>query len=177
VKSALGLLAGLLAFDLLLNLPGVTPSAPFAPLMLFANHLAPSIDLLVVAAVLMVSAGAGPRAKAGIRVGLAAAVALLLGMEVLLRLGPGAVHAWSRAMPWGLLALAGAGAVAALAAVGVLSWLLAGMLYNGFARATWRSVFLAVVAGCTILQVLTRVRIFAPSALPRLAREVTQLLG
>ncbi|MGD0726699.1 MAG: hypothetical protein ABSB63_14200 [Spirochaetia bacterium] len=50
-RGIAGLIVGLLLFDLLVNLPGWSPGAPVSSL------LAPSVDLLLVAAALMGAAG------------------------------------------------------------------------------------------------------------------------
>jgi hypothetical protein len=43
---------------------------------------------------------------------------------------------------------------------------------HGFSSAIVRSTFLVVVALCAVLQVVARHRIFAPSIIPRLLREL-----
>ena len=143
-----GLLAGMAAFDILMNLPGVSPSSPVLSL------LAPSIDLLVVLAVLMSAAYGSQR----VRTGVAAAVAILLAMFV----------GWQAFQRWG--ASAGTGRVIILAAAAVCaggaSFFLARLVLRAFGDAMLRAAFLLVAACCAITQALLGVRIFSPSVLP-----------
>ena len=166
-RSLLGLLAGLLAFDLLLNVPRIDAASPILSL------LAPSIDLLIVAAVCWgIAQGAelprrGPRILACGLVAflLAYALAARFGVDVVLRLfGGGSVAAvFSVALSAGIAAVA-------LGAV----YLLTGLVAAGFQKPMVRNIFLLVVAISAILQVFTHNLLFTPSIL---ARAVLDLLA
>ncbi len=146
-----GLFAGLLLFNLLLNLPGFTREAPVASL------LAPSIDLLVVSALLAFAAQSRPTGRRALR---ALAVALLLLFtvyEAATRFGTDAVF---RPLP--LLAVP-AGAAA--------GWLAAGLVLRGFDAALVRSAYVAAVAVTAVVQVMTANKVLTQSIVPRMARD------
>jgi len=165
-----GFLAGFLVFDLLVNLPGFLPAFPVGSLIL------PSIDLLVVAAALLGVAQAGGSARVPLRIVTCGLLVILLafetasrfGSDIALRLLGGGSAAW----------IAGSCAVslALVAAAAGVAWLASGLLLQGFSSTIVRSTFLVVVALCAILQVATRYRIFAPSAIPRLFRDLWNVI-
>jgi hypothetical protein len=82
-RGLTGLLAGLLLFDFLVNLPGFSLSSPVGSL------LVPSIDLLVIVAACMGIARAGERAKFLLRVAVAVFAVGLLVCSAGLRFGFG----------------------------------------------------------------------------------------
>lgn len=164
-RSLPGLLAGLLVFDVLVNLPGFLPAFPVGSLIL------PSIDLLVVAAALLGVAQAGERARVPLRIASCGLLVLLLAWETTSRFGPGIAL---RLLGGGSAArIAGSCAIslAAMAAAAGVAWLASGRLLQAFSSAIVRSAFLVVVALWAVLQVVTRHRIFAPSAIPQLLRD------
>jgi hypothetical protein len=160
LKSAARLVAGLFAFDLLVNLPGLSTAHPVASLLL------PSIDLLVAAAALWGAAQAGDRGRRTLRIVICALLLLLLAAETALRFGidiPLHMFGWPAA----------AGCIVALlivAAVAAVAWLSSGLVVRGFESAIVRNVFLVVVAALAVLQAVARYHLFASSALPRLFR-------
>ncbi len=156
------LLAGVLLFDILVNLPGFSPTAPVDSLLL------PSIDLLVVAAACKGIARAGERARLPLRIAVSVLAVILLacgaglrfGFDVEARLFGGdtfiAVAAgW--AVTLGLLSLAGAAA-----------FFLSGLLVGGFQQPIARSVVVLLVSLAAVLQVVSGRRLFTPSIIPRL---------
>jgi hypothetical protein len=159
------LLAGLLLFDVLINLPGFSPASPFASL------LAPTIDLLVIVAVCMGLAQAGEAARRPLRIVLgvlvaalvASAAGLRLGFDIAPRLlgnGSGAAG-WSAAAGWAVC-------VVILAGVGVVSFLLSGLLIEGLQSRVVRSIMLLLIALAAVLQVVSGRRLFGASVIPRL---------
>ncbi len=161
-----GLLAGLVAFDLLLNLPGFSTASPAASL------LAPSIDLLVITAACMGTAQTGQRARQGLGIVVTIAAVLLIasrtgarfGFDVGLRLvAPGTAVGTAASC---LLSLA------ILAAAAGVSYLLVGLLVRGFAPPITRSVVLLLIALLAVLQVLTGRRLFSASVIPRIVSDI-----
>jgi hypothetical protein len=164
-----GLLAGFLAFDLLINLPGFLPDAPVASL------LAPSIDLLIVAAALFGVAQSAAGTRRGLRIALSILLACLLAYETGARFGfdivPGLLGGGSVFLKTLSIALS----LIVLAATAVIAFLLSALVLRGFSSLLVRSSFLAVVAVCAMVQVLSGRRVFGPSGLPRLARDIASL--
>lgn len=183
--TVIRLLAGLLFFDLLLNGAGFDPGSVVSTL------LRPSLDLLVVAAALLVAAQAdarpasGARAGADARSGSGAGHRVIRGIVCLFVAGI-ALHTLGRrfglaavVMPFGS---AGAAAAAgwALVVVGAailvgLAWVAGGLVVRGFATVAVRSVFLLAIAMMAVVHVLAGNRVFAPSELPRIVREIVGL--
>jgi hypothetical protein len=157
-----GLLAGLLLFDLLVNLPGFSPASPFVSL------LAPTIDLLVIAAAGMGIAQAGDDARLPLRIVLSALAVVLAACSAGLRFGfdiaPrlfGAGNVLSSAAGWVVC-------VGILAAAAGFSFLLSGLLITGLQPPIVRSVMLLVIALAAVLQVVSGRRLFGASVIPRL---------
>jgi len=148
-----GFLAGIVLFDILLNLPGLSSASPLASL------LAPSIDLLVVLALLMSTAGAGQGARTGFSVGVSFLVALVFGWQ--------AYHTWGEPSAWRLVALC-----AAACAAGAASFFLSKLVHRGFKDAILRNLFLLSAAGCAVIQAILGPRIFAPSTVPAILRAI-----
>jgi hypothetical protein len=170
------LLAGLLLFDVLVNLPGFTPASPLASL------LAPTIDLLVIVAVCMGIAQAGEGARRPLRIALGVLVAALVasaaglrfGFDIASRLVAGGSANGSGAGGWG--AAAGWAACAAiLAGFGLASFLLSGLLIRGLQSRIVRSIMLLLIALAAVLQVISGRRLFGPSVVPRLIALVGML--
>ena len=161
-RTLSGLLAGLLLFDLLVNLPGFSPASPLVSL------LAPTIDLLVIVAACMgiAQAGENPRLPLRVAVGVlaaalaACAVGLRFGFDIAPRLFGGG-SAGSAAAGWAVSA-------AVLAAAGVISFLLSGLLIRGLQQPIVRSVMFLVIACAAVLQVISGRRLFGASVIPRL---------
>ena len=151
----LSLAGGLLASDLLLNLPRFSATGWAGSL------LAPSIDLLVVSAVLLIGAQSG---DAGRRASRILAAALIVALDLYAGLSRFGVE------PWHLLA-----ALPAAAAVGMAGWLAAGLVVRGFQSGVTRSAFLALVALAAILQVALGNRVLAPSVVTSMARDIASL--
>ena len=164
-RSLAGLLAGLLLFDVLVNLPGFSSTHPIGSL------LAPSIDLLVAAAILWGAAQAGEGARVPLRIVVCGLLIVLLGLETARRFGADLPlrllggGSWVRAAAGCLLCLAAAASVA------FLSYLGSGLVVWGFSSVMIRSVFLVAVALLAVLQVVTAHRVFGPSEIPRLFRD------
>ena len=159
-RSLAGLLAGLLLFDVLVNLPGFSSGHPIGSL------LAPSIDLLVTAAILWGAAQAGEGARVPLRIVVCGLLIVLLGIETARRFGADlGGGSWMGAAAGCLLCLAAAAAVA------FLSYLGSGLVVRGFSSVMIRSVFLVAVALLAVLQVVTAHRVFGPSEIPRLFRD------
>ena len=152
-----GLVIGLLVLDLLLDLPGFI-AAPSA-----FSLLAPSLDLLVVSAILAVGARPGEGGRGVLRVVAAAALLLFAVYDAGTRFGVAELL-----RPLSLLAIAAAAAVA---------WLSARLVLGGFQTGLARSVFIIVVAAAALLQVVTGNRVLAPSVVPRMARDIAALFG
>ena len=163
-RSLLGLLAGLLLFDVLVNLPGLSPAHPVGSL------LVPSIDLLVIAALLWGAAQAGEGTRVVLRIAVCALLVILLGLEIAVRFGADiplrllGTGTWVRAAVGCLVSLA------VVAAAVVLAYLGSGLVVRGFSSVIVRSVFIAVVAASAVLQVVAGHRLFQPSEIPRLFR-------
>jgi hypothetical protein len=163
-RSLLGLLAGLLLFDVLVNLPGFSLARPIGSL------LAPSIDLLVVAAALFGVAQAGERGRVPLRIIICGLLLVLLCLETLVRFGADIPPQLLGGGTW-LLATAGCLlCLLVVAAVAFSAYLGSGVVVRGFSSVVVRSVFLAVVAASAVLQVVAGHRLFVPSGLPRLFR-------
>jgi hypothetical protein len=165
-RSVPGLVAGLLLLDVLVNLPGFSPAHPVGSL------LAPSIDLLVVAAVLWGAAQAGERARVPLRIAVSALLVILLCLETAARFG---ADIPLRLLGTGNGMIAAAGCLASLAvaaAAGFCAYLCSGLVTRAFSSVMVRSVFLAVVAAGAVLQVVAGHRLFQASEIPRLLRVV-----
>jgi hypothetical protein len=167
LKAALRLLAGALAFDLLLNLPRLAPGA------LAASLLQPSVDLLVMAGVCMTGARSGGRVAARVAAGVAVIVLAAcafgerFGWDIFLRLfGVGGMAA----------ALSVLACSAAAAAVFLAGYWAGGLTAAGFADLVVRNVFLLAAALAVVAQVLTRVSVFSPSVVPRAIRAIGALM-
>jgi len=168
-RSTLRLAAGLIGFDILLNLPRLDPASPVLTL------LAPSIDLLIVAAACwaIAQAGEAPRREEmrvphrGARILVCALAAFLLGYAVAARFGLDVVvHLFG--IGGGFAAAASVVVSAAMAAAVVsASWFLTGLAAAGFQKPVARNVFLLVVALSAILQVFTRNLVYTKSVLAR----------
>ncbi|MGA2639286.1 MAG: hypothetical protein ABSG21_00110 [Spirochaetia bacterium] len=157
---ALLLLAGLLLFDILMNLPGFSLSSPLASVLL------PSIDLLVIIAACMGIAQARERARLPLRIAvsvlavimLACSAGLRFGFDIEARLfggGPGVAAGWAVS----LVLLAGAGGAA---------FLLSGLLVGGLEAPIPRNVVLLLIAIAAVLHVVTGRRLFSASVIPRI---------
>ena len=161
-----GLTAGLILFDLLINLPGWSFAAPVSSL------LAPSVDLLLVAAALMGAATASPGPRLGVRIVVCVLLVFLLGYAAGTRFGFDIAF---RLFGGNSAVLFAAGCVlsaAAVAAAAGLAWLFSRLVIHGFSHIVTRSVFLAVVALLTVLQVISGKHIFMPSEIPRIVRTI-----
>jgi hypothetical protein len=161
-----GFAAGILFFDLLVNLPGFSSASPVASL------LAPSIDLLVVSAALVGISRTGEGVRVPLRIVMSVLLAALLGYEAAARFGLDAI---SRTLGFGFPAAGYVlGGVALLAAV-ALSYIGSGPVLRGFSFAIVRSLFVVAVALLAVLQVVSRQRILGPSAIPGLFRDIVGL--
>ncbi|MGO9307573.1 MAG: hypothetical protein ACLQDL_00955 [Spirochaetia bacterium] len=161
-RSILALLAGLLLFDILVNLPGFSPASPFRSLLL------PSIDLLVIAAACMGISQAGERARLPLRIAVSALAALLVAWSTGLRFG---FDIEARLFGGGSLLPLAAGwtaSLALIAASGAAAFLLSGLLVGGLQPQISRSVFLFLVSLVAVLQVVSGRRLFSPSVIPRI---------
>jgi hypothetical protein len=163
-RGAAELFAGLLLFDVLVNLPGLSLSSPFSSL------LVPSIDLLVIAAACMAIAQAGEPARVPLRIALgvlavflvSAGAGLRFGFNVPSRLlGSGGAAAGVAAAGWAL-------SILILAAAGAAAYVISGLLVRGFQPALIRSVMLLVISLAAVMQVVSGRRIFSASVIPRL---------
>jgi hypothetical protein len=157
-----GLVAGLLLFDLLLNLPGFSLSSPLASLLL------PTIDLLVITAACMGAAQAGEDARLPLRIAVSALAVVLAACSAGLRFG---FDIAPRLFGAGSTVSFAAGCVVSfgiLAGAGVLSFLLTGLLIGGLQPPIIRSVMLLVIALAAVLQVVNGRRLFGASVIPRL---------
>jgi hypothetical protein len=160
------LAAGLLLFDLLINLPGWSPAAPVS------SALAPSVDLLLVAAALMGAATASSGPRMFIRIAVCVLLVFLLGYVAGTRFGFDIAFRIfgsdsAAGVVAGCLLCAAAGAAAA-----ALAWLFSRLVLHGFSHVVTRSVFLAVVALLTVFQVISGRHIFMPSEIPRFIRNI-----
>jgi hypothetical protein len=156
------LLAGLLLFDILVNLPGFTPSSPVASLLL------PSIDLLVLTAACMGIAQAGEQARLTLRIALAVLALALLACGAGLRFG---FDAGARLFGGGTVLRVTAGwavSLVLLAAAGAAAFLLSGLLVVGLQPPITRSIVLLLVSLAAVLQVVSGRRLFSASVIPRL---------
>ena len=165
-RSLPGLAAGLLLFDLLINLPGFAPAAPIASLIV------PAIDLLVVCAALVGISQAGQGARTALRIVVAVLLAALLGYQAAARFGLDAIF---RTLGGGHPGAGYAVGVAAFLGAAALAWVASGPVLRGFSFAIVRSLFIVAVALVAVLQVVTRGRILEPSAFPRLFRDIEGL--
>jgi hypothetical protein len=165
-KSLPALVAGLLFLDLLINLPGLSAASPVVSL------LAPSIDLLVVAAALVGISQASEQARVPLRIVMSILLAALLCYKAAARFGvPAIAVSLGFGSPVAGYAL---GMVVCLAAA-ALVYFCSPLVLGSFSFATVRSLFIVVVALLAVLQVVSRHRIFEPSAIPRLVRDVGSL--
>jgi hypothetical protein len=163
LRSVPRLVAGLFAFDILVNLPAFSTAHPVGSL------IAPSIDLLVAAAALWGAAQAGERPRRTLRIVICALLLLLLAAQAALRFGIDVPARMFGRSP-GLAVLGWVVSLVIVAAAGVAAYLSSGLVVRGFAPAIVRNVFLVVVAALAVLQAVTRTHLLAPSALPRLFR-------
>jgi hypothetical protein len=157
-----GLLAGLLLFDLLVNLPGFSSSSPLVSL------LAPTIDLLVIAAACMGIAQAGDDLRLPLRIVVSVLAVVLAACAAGLRFGfdlPVRLFAGGSALG---VAAGCAVSVGILAAAGGISFLLSGLVIRGLQPPVVRSVMLLVIALAAVLQVASGRRLFGASVIPRL---------
>jgi hypothetical protein len=160
-RVIVGLLAGLLLLDLLVNLPGFRPAAPVASLLL------PSIDLLVLAAACMGTAQAGERARLPLRIVVSVLAVILVACSAGLRFG---FDAGAHLFEGGAIATIAGWTVSLLllATAGAAAFLLTGLLVGGLEAPIARSVFLLLVSLAAVLQVVSGRRLFAGSVIPRL---------
>jgi hypothetical protein len=156
------LLAGLLLFDLLVNLPAFTASSPAGSLLL------PSIDLLVITAACMGIAQAGEQARMPLRISLAVLALALVACSAGLRFG---FDVGGRLFGGGTALSAAAGwtvSVVLLCTAGAAAFLLSGLLVTGLRPPITRSIVLLLVALAAVLQVVSGKRLFSASVIPRL---------
>ena len=166
-RALVGLVAGLLLLDILVNVPAFSPAAPVRSL------LAPSVDLLVLVAACMGIAQAGGPARRPLRVGLAVLAAGLMVCAAGLRLG---WEAGGRLFGSGPAMTAAAGwavTVLAAAAAGLAAFLVSGLVVRGLEPPLVRSVLLLAIALAAVLQVVSGRRVFTGSVIPRLVALVT----
>jgi hypothetical protein len=156
------LLSGLLLFDLLVNLPGFSASAPLASL------LPPTIDLLVIVAVCMGIAQAGEDLRLPLRIAVSVLAVVLVACGAGLRFGFDIAPLLFGGGSAGSIAAGWAVSAAILVAAGCLSFLLSGLLIAGLQPRIARSVMLLVIALAAVLQVVSGRRLFAASIIPRL---------
>jgi hypothetical protein len=143
----------------LVNLPGFSAVSPVASLLL------PSIDLLVVAAALLGVSQSGEQARVPLRIAVSVLLVALLAWQAAARFG---VDSGFPTLGYFL------GGAAVLAA-GALAYLSSGPVLRGFSFPIVRSLFIVVVALLAVLQVISGRHVLAPSAIPRLFREVVSL--
>ncbi len=153
-----GLVAGLLGTDVAMNAATLDVSHGAAGVV--SSLLVPSIDTLVVVAILMAGSrgGAGPRRA--LRVAVAVAGVLLLVLRAGLRFSwsaPGGAAGW-------LIA------VAAAAACGAALYALAVPVLRGLANTVVRSVTLLAIAVAAVIQVILARTLFTASVLPAALR-------
>jgi hypothetical protein len=149
-----------------MNLPGLEPASAAASLLI------PSIDVLVIVAACIGIAQAGEASRVPLRIAAAAVAVLLMAWKVATRFGAD--------LPWRLFGggspiLVAAGcavSVTALAAACVAVFLLSGLLVRAFVTGIARSVAILVIAAAAVAQVLLGSRIFAPSIVPRMIRDI-----
>jgi len=171
LKSAVRLLAGLFIFNLLLNLPRAEPAA------LFSTLLAPSIDLLVAAAICLAGVRTGDSSRRTVRIAAAVVTVLLMACAVGERFGWAVymrLFGDSGALPAAAsLVLCAATAAAAFAAAYAAS----GLVAAGFGTLIVQNVFLLLIAASVVAQVLVGVRVFSPSVVPKAIKAVSALFG
>ncbi len=171
----IGLLVGLLLLDLLVNVAGFDPHAAIATL------LRPSIDFLVVVALLLgaAQAGAGGPGRSG---GASAPHRIMRAIVCLFVVGI-ALHTLSRRIGLGSVAtVLGTGravgwilVVLGAAAVAVIAWIAGGLVTRGFSTVLTRSIFLLALALFAVIHVLAGNRVFSSSEIPRIVREIPML--
>lgn len=170
LKPVASLLAGLLLFDLLLNLPALSAASPAASL------LAPSIDLLVMAAACLGIRQAAERSRRGLRIAVSLLAGLLLAYGIGARFGFDVVaHLFGDGNGIRIAASCVASAIIAAAAL-LAAYLFSGLLMRGFAPPLIPNVFLLVIALCVILQVVSGLRVFAPSVVPRIIKAIASAI-
>ena len=145
-----GLLAGMAGFDVIMNIPSVSASSPVISL------LAPSIDLLIVLAILMTASYARPGARTGVAAVVGIAVAVFFGWMAWRRWG--SPPAAARTIGLGLSALC----------AGAASFFLSRLVLRAFRSATLRNVFFLAAACGAVVQALLGVRVFSASVIPSL---------
>ncbi len=160
------LVAGIVLLDLLINLPAFSVSSPLGSL------LVPSLDLLVVLALLMGVSQASSGLKTGFSIAVSVLLTLMLGWETVERVGPREALGLLQAGPALRSALLVVACIAALAACGTAAFFASRLALRGLADPFLRNVFLVVAAVCAVLQAATGLRVFAPSMVPRIARQI-----
>jgi hypothetical protein len=155
-------MAGLLLLDVLLNVPLFSPWSPAGSL------LAPSIDLLVLAACCMGIAQTGGPTRRSLRIGLAVLAAVLVACEAGLRFGWGAGGHLLGSGPAMRAAASWVACLLLAAAVGLAGFALSGPTVRGLEAPLARSLLLLAVSLATILQVVSGRRLFTASVIPRL---------
>jgi len=156
------LLAGLFLFDILVNLPGLSPSAPVASLLL------PSIDLLVITAACIGIAQAGERARLLLLIVVSLLAVILVACSAGLRFG---FDIEARLFGGGAFPNVAAGCAVSLillAAAGAGAFLLSGLLVRGLEAPIPRGIVLLLISLAAVLQVVTGSRLFSASVIPRL---------
>jgi hypothetical protein len=153
-------------FDLLINLPAWSAAAPVS------SGLAPSVDLLLAAAALMGAATVNPGARLGVRITVCVLLVSLLACSAGARFGFDAAFRLFGGTGAARLAAGCFLTAAAVAAAAGLAWLFSRLVIHGFSHIVTRSVFLAVVALLTVFQVISGRRIFMPSEIPRILRNI-----
>jgi len=161
-RALVGLVAGLLLLDILVNVPAFSSAAPLGSL------LVPSVDLLVLVAACMGIAQAGGAVRRPLRIGLAVLAVGLMACAAGLRLGWGAggrlfgdSYAMTAAAGWAV-------SVLIAAAAGFVAFLVSGLVVRGLEPRLVRSALLLVIALAAVLQVVSGRRVFTASVIPRL---------
>ena len=144
------LLAAMAALDVIMNIPGISASSAVVSL------LAPSIDLLIVLAILMSASYARQGVRNGAAVGVGLLIAAFFGWQ-----------AWRRwgAPPeaWRILVIS-----ASTLCAGVASFFLSRLVLSGFRSAILRNAFFLAAACGAVVQAMLGVRIFSASVIPSL---------
>ncbi len=169
-RLAAGAVAGLLVLDLLLNLPGISAGSVAASL------LVPSIDLLVVGAILFMAAQSPAGARRTLRMVAVAVLLVLACYEVASRFGvasPAALFGTGTAARVASCAVS----LVILAAGFVAAWLAAGLVLRGIETPVLRNGFIALVALVAIVHVVSGGRVLAQSVVPRMVRDIAALIA
>ena len=152
-RRLVGLAAGLLLLDILVNVPAFSPSAPTPSL------LEPSIDLLVLVALCWGIAPASAPARLPLRIGLAAAAVGLMVCAAGLRWG------WDGV---GRLPGGWAGGIGLVVVAAVAAFALCGLVLKGLEAPLVRSILLLVISLAAVRQVISGRKVFSASVIPRL---------